>query len=141
MAESPKIPKLDLGKFTFSPPGPMGWNMAEYEKMLQNPDELVLNETAVNSQLHSLLKNDLVELSMSGEFKGQEQVAIKKRPLSESEEVIELDIIMENEEIIEEEEEKIPVSNVKVTIIVEEKALKLPWITFKSTSNQKKRGN
>ncbi|WP_339149666.1 MULTISPECIES: hypothetical protein [unclassified Sutcliffiella] len=157
MAESPKIPKLELGKFTFSPPGPMGWNMAEYEKMLQNPDQLVLNETTVNSQLHSLLKHELVELSMSGELKDQEQVAIKKEPLSEDQEVIDQNIILENEEVAEPdfssnndelkeneeifEEEEIPASKIKVTIIVEEKALKLPWIAFKSTSSPKKRGN
>ncbi|WP_053073777.1 hypothetical protein [Bacillus sp. LL01] len=156
MAESPKIPKLELEKFTFSPPGPMGWNMAEYEKMLQNPDQLVLNETTVHSKLHSLLKNELVELSMSGELKNQVQGAIKKEPLSENKEVVEQDIIIneesvesdfstnndeveENEEIME-EEEKIPFSKIKITIIVEETDLKLPWIAFKSTSSQKKRG-
>ncbi|WP_404449341.1 hypothetical protein LG307_07070 [Sutcliffiella horikoshii] len=158
MAESPKIPKLELEKFTFSPPGPMGWNMAEYEKMLQNPDQLVLNETTVNSQLHSLLKHELVELSMNGALKDQVQVSIKKETLSENDKVVDQNIIMENEEAAEpefspnndeledneeiiEEEEKIPVSNIKVTIIVEEKALKLPLITFKSTSSQKRRGN
>lgn len=156
MADSPKIPKLELEKFTFSPPGPMGWNMAEYEKMLQNPDQLVLNETTVNSQLHSLLKHELVELSMSGELKDQGQVAIEKEPLSEDQEVMDQNITMENEEVAEPDissnneeigenevffEEEIPAFKTKVTIIIEEKALKLPWITFKSTASPTKRGN
>jgi hypothetical protein len=32
--ENAPIPKLELEKFTFSPPGPMGWSLSEYEKML-----------------------------------------------------------------------------------------------------------
>ncbi|MDX8364407.1 hypothetical protein SLH52_04435 [Cytobacillus sp. IB215665] len=49
-----KIPKLDLAKFTFSPPGPMGWSISEYEQILDNIDQIVLNELAVKNHLSSL---------------------------------------------------------------------------------------
>ncbi|MDX8362533.1 hypothetical protein [Cytobacillus sp. IB215316] len=49
-----KIPKLDLAKFTFSPPGPMGWSITEYEQILDNIDQIVLNELAVKNHLSSL---------------------------------------------------------------------------------------
>ncbi|MGM7680891.1 hypothetical protein ACSVDA_01930 [Cytobacillus sp. Hm23] len=48
------IPKLDLAKFTFSPPGPMGWSTTEYEQILDNIDQIVLNELAVKNHLSSL---------------------------------------------------------------------------------------
>ncbi|WP_078381398.1 hypothetical protein [Sutcliffiella halmapala] len=142
MTDSPKIPKLELGKFTFSPPGPMGWNMAEYEQLLENPDQLVLNESTVNSQLQSLRGIQLVELSLSGELKAKhlenkEEAQLAEVDLEETLEVISVEpelaeSVVEVEEFIEEEMEEVleeePVPKRKVTIIIKETALKKPWI-------------
>jgi len=60
------IPKLDLEKFEFSPPGPMGWSFSEYEQMLDNLDSIVLDQNTVKEQLSLLEGKELVELSMDG---------------------------------------------------------------------------
>ncbi|MGD6833869.1 hypothetical protein ACQCT5_16980 [Sutcliffiella halmapala] len=178
MSESPKIPKLELEKFTFSPPGPMGWNMAEYEQLLENPDQLVLNESTVNSQLDSLKGIQLVEFSLSGELKAKHTA--KSMPATEGklEEVPE--IIIEEpeleekvpEEVAEEAAEKVPeevaeeipeevaeeaaeevaeeevVEEImevpeppqkKVTIIIKETSLKMPWISPVLSKTKKNR--
>ncbi|MCA1031207.1 hypothetical protein LCL95_09245 [Bacillus timonensis] len=59
-----KIPKLELEKFDFSPPGPMGWSFSEYEKMLEDPSHIVLDESAVKDKLKSLNAKQLVELPL-----------------------------------------------------------------------------
>jgi Ran GTPase-activating protein (RanGAP) involved in mRNA processing and transport len=56
-----KIPRLDLNQFSFSPPGPMGWSFAEYEKMLENLDHVVLNEKSVKDNLEVLEQKELTE--------------------------------------------------------------------------------
>jgi hypothetical protein len=60
--EQAKIPKLDLDQFSFSPPGPMGWSFAEYEKMLENLGHVVLNEKSVKENLQVLEQKELIEL-------------------------------------------------------------------------------
>lgn len=152
MSESPKIPKLELEKFTFSPPGPMGWNMAEYEQLLENPDQLVLNESTVNSQLDALKGIQLVEFSLSGELKAKHTAKSMPDTEGKLEEVPEI-IIEESdleekvpeevpEEIAEEVPEEVAEEEVaeeitevpeppqkKVTIIIKETSLKMPWVS------------
>jgi S-adenosylmethionine:tRNA-ribosyltransferase-isomerase (queuine synthetase) len=140
MSESPKIPKLELEKFTFSPPGPMGWNMAEYEQLLENPDQLVLNESTVNSQLDSLKGIQLVEFSLSGELKAKHMTKSLSATEGDLEEVPEI-IIEETEleaevpqeefaeEIVEEFMEVPEPPKKKVTIIIKETSLKMPWVS------------
>ncbi|WP_417897282.1 hypothetical protein ABN702_13075 [Bacillus haimaensis] len=146
MSESPKIPKLELEKFTFSPPGPMGWNMAEYEQLLENPDQLVLNESTVNSQLDSLKGIQLVELSLSGELKAKHTA----KSLPATEEVPEIFIEeIEIEDIVQEEEveEEVPEEMMevpeppkkKVTIIIKETSLKMPWVSPLLSKDKKTR--
>ncbi|CAG9620284.1 hypothetical protein [Sutcliffiella rhizosphaerae] len=156
MTENSKIPKLELEKFVFSPPGPMGWNMAEYEKMLKNPDQLVLNETTVHSQLEALSSNALVELSLSGKLSTNKHRSKDEEVLDDEdiieikveEEVEEIDYEHENEENLEEDieeeleeeeviEEEIEVPKIKVTIVVEDSNLKLPWISINIKSSPK----
>jgi S-adenosylmethionine:tRNA-ribosyltransferase-isomerase (queuine synthetase) len=154
MSESPKIPKLELEKFTFSPPGPMGWNMAEYEQLLENPDQLVLNESTVNSQLDSLKGIQLVELSLSGELRAKHTT--KTLPATDDVEEVP-EIIIEEPEL----EEKVPEEEVaeevvveevaeaimevpeppqkKVTIIIKETSLKMPWISPLLSKTKKNR--
>lgn len=38
------IPKVDLREYLFSPPGSMGWSAAEYERLLNHPDEQTPSE-------------------------------------------------------------------------------------------------
>lgn len=56
-----KIPKLEIEKFTFSPPGPMGWSFSEYDKLLDRPDPIVLNETNINESLANIENMTFVE--------------------------------------------------------------------------------
>lgn len=35
-SEEQGITRVDLSKYEFSPPGPMGWTAEEYEKMIEN---------------------------------------------------------------------------------------------------------
>lgn len=159
MTENPKIPKLELEKFIFSPPGPMGWNMAEYEKMLQNLDQLVLNEETVTSQLETLRKHELVELALSGVLHAQLPITENIEINSQEEEEVEVasNVEVENvegmdyEEIMETEEEtvetgeeiieieEIVVPKKRVTIIVEEQDLKQPWIAFPTSLNMREK--
>ncbi|MBM7622024.1 hypothetical protein JOC95_003934 [Bacillus tianshenii] len=142
MSENPKIPKLELDKFTFSPPGPMGWNMAEYEQLLENPDQLVLNEDTVNSQLHSLKGIQLVEFSMSGELRAK-HTAKTLRPTEEIPEIIMEEPGLEgkaSEEEAAEEIIEVPTpSRKRVTIIIKETSLKTPWISPIFSKTQKNR--
>ncbi|MGM0836810.1 MAG: hypothetical protein ACQEV7_11690 [Bacillota bacterium] len=175
MSESPKIPKLELEKFTFSPPGPMGWNMAEYEQLLENPDQLVLNESTVNSQLDALKGIQLVEFSLSGELKAKHtaksmpdtegkleevpEIIIEESELEEkvpeeiAVEVAEEGVAEEGpEEVAEEIPEEVAEEEVaeeilevpeppqkKVTIIIKETSLKVPWISPLLSKTKKNR--
>jgi hypothetical protein len=60
------IPKLDIEKFTFFPPGPMGWSISEYESLLENPGQEVQNESSVNEKLVSFEETELVALPIEG---------------------------------------------------------------------------
>ncbi|WP_223700659.1 hypothetical protein [Sutcliffiella deserti] len=136
MTEKPKIPKLELEKFTFSPPGPMGWNMAEYEQLLEKSEELVLNESTINAHLQSLQGVQLVEFSLSGELKSEQTGLNAQLPLEVEEEVeVEAEqvseIVMEETVAEEDQEEdtKEPVPKNRITIIIKEPSLKTPWIS------------
>ncbi|MEN1936431.1 hypothetical protein AAIE21_12700 [Paenibacillus sp. 102] len=56
------IPLLDLDKFIFSPPGPMGWALSEYEQTMNKPQDIVLNELSVVENLAAVKEEELVEL-------------------------------------------------------------------------------
>ncbi|HEK9100116.1 hypothetical protein KFD70_10815 [Bacillus pfraonensis] len=56
------IPLLDLDKFIFSPPGPMGWALSEYEQTMNKPQDIVLNELSVVENLAAVKGVELVEL-------------------------------------------------------------------------------
>ncbi|MGR5985414.1 hypothetical protein ACUC2M_13655 [Bacillus cytotoxicus] len=55
------IPILNLDKFAFSPPGPMGWALSEYEKALEEQDNIVLDEASVIENIMSIKEIELVE--------------------------------------------------------------------------------
>lgn len=56
------IPKVDLGEYRFSPPSSMGWSAAEYEKLLNNPEEGIQKETFSPPEVP---QTTLTELSLS----------------------------------------------------------------------------
>jgi hypothetical protein len=63
------IPILDLEKFVFSPPGPMGWELSEYEKQ----KNIVLNESSVLENLAIIKEIELEELPKIGLLDLEEQ--------------------------------------------------------------------
>ncbi|HDR4909289.1 TPA: hypothetical protein QCR48_005914 [Bacillus cereus] len=63
------IPILDLEKFVFSPPGPMGWELSEYEQQ----KNIVLNESSVLENLAIIREIELEELPKIGLLDLEEQ--------------------------------------------------------------------
>ncbi|MBE7127568.1 hypothetical protein [Bacillus mycoides] len=63
------IPILDLEKFVFSPPGPMGWELSEYEQQ----KNIVLNESSVLENLAIIKEIELEELPKIGLLDLEEQ--------------------------------------------------------------------
>lgn len=86
--EQSQIPKLELEKFQFSPPGPMGWSFSEYEKMLEDPSQVVQNEIAVKDKLATLQGKELVELPIGRRIEEKIEEA-NANEVNESEELIE----------------------------------------------------
>jgi hypothetical protein len=146
------IPILDLEKFVFSPPGPMGWELSEYEQQ----KNIVLNESSVLENLAIIKEIELEELPKIGLLDLEEQSPQKTTIIDEVKDkevqnAIELEeqspqkttIIDEvkDEEIqnaIElkeqnpEQNELVPTQiekpKVKVKIITPDHPLKTPWI-------------
>ncbi|WP_242143261.1 MULTISPECIES: hypothetical protein [unclassified Bacillus cereus group] len=67
------IPILNLDKFAFSPPGPMGWALSEYEKALEEQDNIVLDEASVIENIMSIKEIELVEFPTVGLLDLEEQ--------------------------------------------------------------------
>ncbi|MBE4941996.1 hypothetical protein [Bacillus thuringiensis] len=67
------IPILDLEKFVFSPPGPMGWELSEYEQQ----KNIVLNESSVLENLEIIKEIELEELPKIGLLDLEEQSSQK----------------------------------------------------------------
>ncbi len=75
--ENAPIPKLQLENFTFSPPGPMGWSMSEYEKIVNEGGEIV---STANNRYYPEVNLDgkqLVELGLNNSENGS---TIKNHP-------------------------------------------------------------
>jgi hypothetical protein len=166
--ESAPIPKLELEKFTFLPPGPMGWSMSEYEKML-NEDGAGIVPTSNNSFRPevNLEGKQLVEMGLS---QSKNEIYIVKENLTVSNEIektvvetnkeVEDEVVlkhaesenleekainqvqMSDEELkVEQEPEPEPVKpKYKVTIIIQEESFRKPWIS-PTTQSRKNRGH
>jgi HD superfamily phosphohydrolase len=148
------IPILDLEKFVFSPPGPMGWELSEYEQQ----KNIVLNESSVLENLAIIKEIELEELPKIGlldleeespqkttiidEVKDEEvqktrkTTKTKKKKKKRKKTTIELEgessqkttII---DEVKDEETQnaiEIEKPKVKVKIITSDQPLKSPWI-------------
>ncbi|MCI0765552.1 hypothetical protein [Bacillus sp. TL12] len=115
------IPLLDLDKFIFSPPGPMGWALSEYEQTMNKPQDIVLNELSVVENLAAVKQEELVELPTikfldSKEEEYNQEIATSEELIEAvneevnteineevTDEIIELE---ENEELVSLEQEK-----------------------------------
>ncbi|GAB6426965.1 TPA: hypothetical protein ACOQ9V_005856 [Bacillus cereus] len=73
------IPILDLEKFVFSPPGPMGWELSEYEQQ----KNIVLNESSVLENLEIIKEIELEELPKIGLLDLEEQSSQKTTIIDE----------------------------------------------------------
>ncbi|MGQ4706428.1 hypothetical protein [Bacillus thuringiensis] len=73
------IPILDLEKFVFSPPGPMGWELSEYEQQ----KNIVLNESSVLENLAIIKEIELEELPKIGLLDLEEQSSQKTTIIDE----------------------------------------------------------
>ncbi|WP_410983020.1 hypothetical protein [Bacillus cereus] len=104
------IPLLDLDKFIFSPPGPMGWALSEYEQTMNKPQDIVLNELSVVENLAAVKQEELVELPTirfldSKEEEYNQEIATSKELVEAVNEEINTEINEEvTDEIIELEE-------------------------------------
>jgi hypothetical protein len=57
------IPKLELEKFTFSPPGPMGWSFSEYEKILDDPKAIQDKHVDETDFLQKISNSAIIEFT------------------------------------------------------------------------------
>ncbi|MGA5663482.1 hypothetical protein ACPCZR_29070 [Bacillus bombysepticus] len=141
------IPILDLEKFVFSPPGPMGWELSEYEQQ----KNIVQNESSVLENLAIIKEIELEELPKIGLLDLEEQSSQKTTIIDEvknevKDEVKDEEIqktrkkkkkkkkkkTIELEEQNTEQNEVVPTQiekpKVKVKIITPDQPLKSPWI-------------
>ncbi|PFB30274.1 hypothetical protein [Bacillus cereus] len=122
------IPILDLEKFVFSPPGPMGWELSEYEQQ----KNIVLNEFSVLENLAIIKEGELEELPKIGLLDLEDKSATKTTMIDEVQDK-EIQDVMELEEQSEEFNEvvltQIEKPKIKVTIITPNHSLKGPWVS------------
>ncbi|MGE7881920.1 hypothetical protein [Bacillus sp. NPDC094077] len=125
------IPILDLEKFMFSPPGPMGWEMSEYEQTLEKQKDIVLDESSILENLAIIKDIELVELPIVGLLE-LETISSKTNTIVKDivEEINDEDIQIVEEEAIQSdfittEPEK---PKIKIKIITPNEPLKRPWI-------------
>ncbi len=132
------IPILDLEKFVFSPPGPMGWELSEYEQQ----KNIVLNESSVLENLAIIKEVELEELPKIGLLDLEEKLPPKTTMIDEVQDK-EIQDVIELEEQIEELNEivltQIEKPKIKVTIITPDHPLKGPWVS-KLVNNAKGNG-
>ncbi|MDA2385885.1 hypothetical protein PDN41_30285 [Bacillus cereus] len=121
------IPILDLEKFVFSPPGPMGWELSEYEQQ----KNIVLNESSVLENLEIIKEIELEELPKIGLLDLEEKSPQKTTIIDEVKDE-ETQNSIEIEEQKPEQNEVVPTQiekpKVKVKIITPDHPLKSPWI-------------
>ncbi|PEQ98440.1 hypothetical protein B1R38_05510 [Bacillus cereus] len=122
------IPILDLEKFVFSPPGPMGWELSEYEQQ----KNIVLNESSVLENLAIIKEGELEELPKIGLLDLEDKSATKTTMIDEVQDK-EIQDVMELEEQSEGLNEvvltQIEKPKIKVTIITPNHSLKGPWVS------------
>jgi len=122
------IPILDLEKFVFSPPGPMGWELSEYEQQ----KNIVLNESSVLENLAIIKEVELEELPKIGLLDLEDKSPPKTTMIDEVQDK-EIQDVMELEEQSEELNEivltQIEKPKIKVTIITPDHPLKGPWVS------------
>ncbi len=122
------IPILDLEKFVFSPPGPMGWELSEYEQQ----KNIVLNESSVLENLAIIKEVELEELPKIGLLDLEEKLPPKTKMIDEVQDK-EIQDVIELEEQSEELNEivltQIEKPKIKVTIITPDHPLKGPWVS------------
>ncbi|MED1269062.1 hypothetical protein P4U03_21260 [Bacillus mycoides] len=114
------IPILDLEKFVFSPPGPMGWELSEYEQQ----KNIVLNESSVLENLEIIKEIELEELPKNGLLDLEEQSSQKTTIIDEEkeEEKDEVKDEVKDEEIQKTRKKKKKKKKKKKTIELEEKS-------------------
>lgn len=121
------IPILDLEKFVFSPPGPMGWELSEYEQQ----KNIVLNESSVLENLAIIKEIELEELPKIGLLDLEEQ-SLQKTTIIDEVKDEEIQNAIELKEQNPEQNEVVPTQiekpKVKVKIITPDHPLKSPWI-------------
>ncbi|MES5893758.1 MULTISPECIES: hypothetical protein [Bacillus cereus group] len=125
------IPILDLEKFMFSPPGPMGWEMSEYEQTLEKQKDIVLDESSILENLAIINDIELVELPTVGLLE-LETISSKTNTIVKDivDEINDEDIQIVEEEAVQSdfsttEPEK---PKIKIQIITPNEPLKRPWI-------------
>ncbi|EIJ81745.1 hypothetical protein PB1_02360 [Bacillus methanolicus PB1] len=139
------IPKLELEKFTFSPPGPMGWSFSEYEKILDDPEAIQEKQYTGLNNFQEIFSAQVIEYPSTNNFSHsfkENKVKTAKQDEETSnfikEEEIELtkatDIKEFSEEYLDENlEEEVPVIEEiplpRVRIIIDDRSKSTPFLT------------
>ncbi|MED2040953.1 hypothetical protein P4V58_28175 [Bacillus wiedmannii] len=108
------IPILDLEKFVFSPPGPMGWELSEYEQQ----KNIVLNESSVLENLEIIKEIELEELPKIGLLDLEEQSSQKTTIIDEVKDEVKVEVKVEEIQKTRKKKKK----KKKKTIELEEKS-------------------
>ncbi|OJD87016.1 MULTISPECIES: hypothetical protein [Bacillus cereus group] len=122
------IPILDLEKFVFSPPGPMGWELSEYEQQ----KNIVLNESSVLENLAIIKEIELEELPKIGLLDLEEQSSQKPTIIDEEKGEVKDELKDEvKDEEIQKTRKKKKKKKKKKTIELEEQSPQKPTIIDK----------
>ncbi|MDE3838283.1 hypothetical protein C0966_02650 [Bacillus methanolicus] len=149
------IPKLELEKFAFSPPGPMGWSFSEYEKILDDPKAIQDKQNAGLDNLQEIFNAQIIEYpstpNFSHSYKENKAITVKQDEESSNfikDEEIEFpkaaDLQEVSEDFIDEKlEEEDPVieeiSLPRVKIIIEDGSKTTPFLTHPIKNKSKAR--
>ncbi|PLR76077.1 hypothetical protein CU633_17520 [Bacillus sp. V3-13] len=136
------FPKLELSKFSFSPPGPMGWSFSQYQNILENPADIAKSNLNSSVGLETWEGQQIIEYPSnpaqqpaarvkSLDFKAEPELEYHTEPepddvdLPDESSIIDFTELITDEEPIEEIEEVRP--KIKIRFIINE-AKTAAWI-------------
>lgn len=62
----PELPTITLSQFVFSPPGPMGWGLTEYENKVKSQEEVIIENPIDLENEANTVTSEFMEFSLDG---------------------------------------------------------------------------